>query len=542
MDLWTIVIIITHFVVAPFSAGHALLFKRDPRSAVGWISACLLFPIFGPIAYGLFGINRVESRARLLHEKRRTARIGFERGEQVIQVAKVPNRRELPKWLRPIRTLSASVTRNQLVGGNRVVPLFDGEQAYPRMLEAIGRASTSIVLMTYILDTDKSGRQFVAALADAVKRGVDVRVLVDGFGERYSRPRAWRLLSDAGVRVERFLPIRLVPPSLHLNLRNHRKLLLIDNSVAFAGGMNIGDRHLVSDPDNKRPTQDLHFEFKGPIVSQLLTVFAETWAFVADEQLPPAIYSDSEQRHRQLPADVSAPDAKSDSEIPSALSTNKGLLTPSDLDARNEDALHQNHSRQDTPDQDLLEDASQPYAQCRVVVDGPDNNLDKLETVLNGAIASARRSIMIMTPYFLPSREMIAFLKTASLKGVDVTVVIPERTNLWYVQAATHNLIGELLQYGVRILRQPSPFSHSKMVIIDKYYCVVGSANIDARSLRLNFELGIEVISKHFADSLLKYVDERIVDAKAYTLEEVDGRSLPVRLRDAFCWLFVPYL
>ncbi|MCB0717385.1 MAG: PLDc N-terminal domain-containing protein [Bacteroidetes bacterium] len=478
MDPETIVLVVIHAVIAPVTAGHALLFKRDSRAAFGWVSACLLFPLFGPIAYALFGINRVQTRAREMHAQRPLRRlVGFER-EGPFALDRAPRSYPgLSDAFVPVARLSDAVTNHPLCEGNNVSVLENGERAYPKMLEAIDAAMSSVFLMTYIFDTDTSGQRFVDALTRAASRGVDVRVIVDGFGERYSHPRVGKLLRRAGVRVVRFLPLRLFPPSLNLNLRNHRKLLIADGSVAFAGGMNIGDRHMVTMESNRKRAQDLHFEFRGTICGQLHDVFRDTWWFVTGES-------------------IASPEV-----VPQS-----GSET------------------------------------CRVILDGPDDNLDKLEIVLIGAIAAARKSVTIMTPYFLPSREFISVLKTASLKGVNVRVILPEKSNLPYVQWATQNVLGELIQGGVRVFRQPPPFSHAKLVVVDEYYAVVGSANIDARSLRLNFEIGIEVIGTEFAASLGTYVDRCLENASQYTLDEIDGRALPVRLRDAFCWLFQPYL
>src|SRR5690606_26482893 len=204
------------------------------------------------------------------------------------------------------------------------------------------------------------GGELIAALADAARRGLQVRVLLDGIGELYTWPRAGSLLREQGVTFARFLPPRIMPPSLRINLRNHRKMLVVDGEVGFTGGMNIDVRHLVADPERKRPVVDLHFELEGPIVPLLEAVFAADWLFAAREALP----------------------------LPSR-ATRRG-------DAR-----------------------------CRVVADGPDDNRDRLVALLLEAIASARRRVAIMTPYFLPPPELVGVMQAAALRGIDVAVVLP---------------------------------------------------------------------------------------------------------------------
>src|SRR5690606_28904610 len=173
-----------------------------------------------------------------------------------------------------------------LVDGTRVGPLRNGEEAYPAMRAAIRGAEHSVRLSTYIFGTRGVGGEFIDALADARKRGVDVRVLLDGIGELYSWPRAGLELRRRGIRAARFLPPRLIPPALRINLRNHRKILVVDHAVAFTGGMNIDVRHLVADPARKRPVVDLHFRLAGPAVAHLEAVFASDWRFATGESLP----------------------------------------------------------------------------------------------------------------------------------------------------------------------------------------------------------------------------------------------------------------
>lgn len=154
----------------------------------------------------------------------------------------------------------------------------------------------------------------------------------------------------------------------------------------------------------------------------------------------------------------------------------------------------------------------------------------------------AEKQVMIMTPYFVPSREMIAAFQSAALRGVEVTIILPQKNNLPYVHWATRNLLWELLLYGVRVYYQPPPFVHTKLLVIDGHYAHIGSANLDARSLRLNFELVVEVYDSAFARCLLEHMNTALEQAHPVSLAELDGRSLPVRVRDAACWLFSPYL
>jgi cardiolipin synthase len=448
------------------AAGHALLWKRRPQAAFGWIAVCLSVPFAGALLYFLFGVNRVETRARKLRNEHDSIA-----GPPVRLAAPPPERRTLA-------ALGAHVSGRPLTVGNHVEPLHNGEQSYRAMLEAIEGATSRVLLSTYIFDSGTAGTAFAAALAAAGARGVDVRVLVDGVGELYSWPPARRLLRGAPVRYARFLAPTLLPPTFHLNLRNHRKILVVDGRVAFTGGMNITSRGFVDAPGNPAPIVDLHFRIQGPVVRQVEEVFAGDWHFTTGEEVP----------------------------IPPGA------------------------------------DESPGEARCRVVEDGPDGGFDRLVTLLIGAVGVARERVAIMTPYFLPPRELIGPLQATALRGVDVSVILPARSNLPFVDRATRHMVWELLQRGVHVFLQPPPFAHSKFLLVDDDYALVGSANLDPRSLRLNFEMQVEIYDHNLVAALRGHFAAVRGRSRELTLAEVDSRPLPTRLLDGGAWLFSPYL
>ena len=470
-----------HLLMAVASAGHALLYKRDPRAALGWIAVCIAYPFVGPIFYYLFGINRLRTRAHQIKgAPARRLKSGYERPEisrpeagtgPVVSVA-------LDSDLSALAKSTEAVTLRALVEGNRLQAFYDGESTYAAMLKAIDLATISVCLSSYIFETNSSGRAFIKAMAAANKRGVEVCVLLDGVGELYSFPRAGTLLEQQGIKIARFIPPRLIPPTMHINLRNHRKLLLVDGKIGFTGGMNIGDRHLHQQPEAKNYTVDIHFQVEGPVVGQLQATFDEDWLFAAGSP-----------RRRQLPEAV-----------------------------------------------------PQGKTVCRVITDGPNEDIGKLVMIISGAASLARKRISIMTPYFLPPAGLISSLQAAALRGVEVSIILPQKSNLAIVDWATRNMLWELLQYGVRVYFQPPPFAHSKLLLVDENYAHIGSANMDPRSLRLNFELVVEVFDKSFVSGLCRHFDRIRNISREESLAGVDARSLPVRLRDATAWLFSPYL
>jgi len=453
-----------------------LLYKRDPRAALGWVSVCLFFPVLGPVLYYMFGVNRIQTQARkLAHQRPFRLQVGFERGS--IDASEPVDPPDLSSPLDRIMHASDRVTSRPLTDNNSVTMLHNGEQAYPAMLAAIDAANEEVLMVTYLFDTDSIGESFISALIAAHRRGVVVHVIVDGIGELYSWPRASRRLLKEGVSVARFLPPRLFPPALSINLRNHRKILVVDGELGFTGGMNISARHLL-ESDNKQLTVDLHFGVRGPVVSQLRDVFVEDWRFITSTNLPVSNSQPSPQGH----------------------------------------------------------------VYCRSVTDGPNGDLDKIALILMAAISAAMHSVSIVTPYFLPSREMIACLQSAALRGVDVAIILPMKSNIRIVDWATRNLLWELLQHNVKIYYQAPPFAHSKLFVVDDQYAQVGSANIDARSLRLNFELNLEMHDSACVKELADYCRSLRQNATRVSLSDVDERSLVIRIRDSICWLFLPYL
>lgn len=496
---WTIVIL--HALAASAASWHALLYKRDSRAALGWIGVCVLFPLVGPLLYSLLGVNRVENRARVLRGTGPRRRfIEFERGAEPARLQGLISAEDAGQT--GLARASQAITGQTLCMGNQVKILLNGDAAYPAMLSAINHAKYRLLIMTYIFDTDAMGKAFIGALAAAANRGVDVRVMVDGLGEKYSFPRVTRLLRKAGIRVSQYNPPRLVPPTLSINLRNHRKVLLVDDGLAFTGGMNISDRHLIKNPRVNNPVADIHFGFRGPIVAQLLTVFTTAW----DQQTGEDLLKTLQGGISQGPVERSI----TASEAGLAAWPTGGPTTAGSA--------------------------------CRAVVDGPDENLDRLALILQAAVTGAANHIRIMTPYFLPSQALIGCLQSAALRGVKVEIILPEKSNLPYVHWATRNMLWELLYYNITVYYQPPPFVHSKLFLVDDEYSLIGSANIDPRSLRLNYELGVEIYDPIVNAALSEHFDQTINRSRPVTLDEVDGRSLAVRTRDALCWLFTPYL
>ncbi len=479
MDLfWAYALTGVGIALALTASVHAVLFKRDPRSALLWTGLVWMLPLLGPLLYFVLGINRIRRRAvRLRGEDLPVPRAA---ASTVCLAAELTA--HLPADARHLASLAAlldKVVPAPLLAGNRIEPLVNGDEAFPAMLEAMADARHTIALSTYIFDRDEVGLAFARALGSAARRGVEVRVLVDATGLRYSWPSILGDLRREGVRHARFLPAF---PFAHLpaiNLRNHRKLLVVDGRRGFTGGLNLRVGHWLGKRP-RHPVQDLHFRLDGPVVGQLQHAFVEDWQFTTGETLAGGAWFPS------LPPD--------------------GAVF------------------------------------ARGIADGPDEDFEALRWTLLGALAAARSSVRIMTPYFLPDAALISALNLAALRGVSVDIVLPSQNNLPFVHWASQAHWWQVLERGCRLWLTPPPFDHSKLFLVDDCWALVGSTNWDPRSLRLNFEFNVECYDPDFAGRLATWFEARRLGARAVTLAEVDARPFPVRLRDGLARLLTPYL
>jgi cardiolipin synthase len=465
-------------LLAAIASGHVILCKRDVHAAIGWVAVIWLVPFGGAALYLLFGINRVRRRATVLRAQRRPA----QRSPQRPEAAPRPELPAKAAHLQAIARLLDAVVDLPLTTGNAVAPLVGGSAAYGEMLAAIASARRSVGLSSYIFDDDAAGRRFVDALARTSARGVEVRVLVDGVGVHYRHPSSIVRLTQAGIRAAEYLP-GLFPLFLrYANLRNHRKILVVDGQIAFTGGMNVRAGHLDAAPVESA-IRDLHFRLEGPIVGHLATTFVDDWCYATGEVLEAARWVDG---------------------------TGAGP-------------------------------AAGPVL-ARGIASGPDEDFERIRWAILAAITQARRCIRIVTPYFLPDATLIAQLQLAARRGVAVEIVIPRRNNLKLVEWASLAKIGSLLAHGCRVWRTPPPFDHAKIMTVDGGFAFIGSANWDPRSFRLNFEFNVECYDEALTTALDGLIDGRIAEARELDAATLAARPLVLRLRDGMAWLLSPYL
>lgn len=456
---------------------HAVLYKRDTRAVIGWVGLAWLTPMVGALAYFLLGVNRIQRKAVSLKIGE-----GLPLMVPVIEEEDYRIREELlekhPSLL-GLENLGREVTGKALLPGNTVKLLLDGDEAFPAMLEAIERAETSVALLSYIFDSDRAGDKFLEALKAAQRRGVEVRVLIDHFGSRYSKPNMVGRLRREGINVAAFLETRSPFSMNYANLRNHRKILVIDGRTGFTGGTNIREGHWLG-LNPSHPVQCAHFCLEGPVVAHLQEVFAIDWAFASGESLQGGLWFPEIERTGWVGA--------------------------------------------------------------RGIPDGPDEDFEHVSEVMLGALATATKNVRVTSPYFLPDAPMVRALNGAAMRGVAVDIVLPSKNNIPLVQWATMPQLEFLLEKGCRVHFSAPPFDHTKLMVIDGVWSLIGSTNWDPRSLRLNFEFNVECYDTELAEQLEALIDKKIVGGTPVTIEKIQTRSFPVKIRDGLARLASPYL
>ncbi|HWK60783.1 MAG TPA: cardiolipin synthase [Eoetvoesiella sp.] len=475
-EYWPHLVFLVSVVTGATAAVHAAMTKNDVRAAISWVGVILMSPLVGPFLYLIAGINRI-----------RRDQISQQRDKSLKEYSRIqsPTNFEIAEYsarqFESLRLLGDKISRHPLRNGNNIRMLVGGDQTYPAMIQAIDQARKSIALQTYIFDNDSEGRKIADALARAKERGVEIRVLIDSIGSKYSRPPIIHLLRKKGIQTALFMtnPLGLRMP--YANLRSHRKILVVDGRIGFTGGMNIREAFVTAVAGDKT-AGDTHFRVEGPIVMQLISVFAQDWEFTTKEALPYDTWCD----------ETSSP--------------------------------------------------PEPKVPARCIWSGPDRAIVSTHNMLLGAFAVAQRHIRIQSPYFLPDATLLGAINTAARRGIIVDIVIPGSNNLRLVNYAMTAQLDQVIRTGCRVWRARGNFNHSKLITIDGAWSYVGSSNMDPRSLRLNFELDVEIYSRDTALAIEKQIDGEIAHSDRTTLEGLAEIPFRKRLRNRIIWLASPYL
>lgn len=419
--------------------------RRSLVSALSWLAIIFFQPLVGVVLYFFlaehFFARHVRRHRRTVDQSRSRERLAFQ------------SRYHVPPAMhgdeRALAELTTRLGGFELVGGNTVEYLEAHRSAMDRMAEDIRAARSFVHLLFYIFEEDDCGWEVARALSEAAGRGVDCRVLADAVGSRRFFKRVAPWLEERGVRAHRVLPFSLLLRRLRpLDLRNHRKLAVIDGRVAYTGSMNVVDAEESSGMEAV-PWKDLMVRITGPAVLQLQLVFLEDWIFNVGKPLDGA---------------------------------------------------------------DLLPDPGMPgEIGVQVVPSGPTSRVETFHHLLVSALNAAEERVVVTTPYFIPDQATRVALELAQRRGARVELVVPVRSDSRFVTAASRAHYTELLDAGVGVHQHDSGFLHAKTITVDHELALIGSANFDRRSFRLNFELNLLVFGAGAVDRLVE-IQERYLE------------------------------
>ncbi len=478
---------IAHIVIFIAITLHCLQRRRNASATLLWIFIAWSFPILGPLLYVGFGVDRVSDRGYLkllANEQFVKHRRGTRRSMPDAYWHDLRSAPAADAFQREMnRSLDALLPDHPALAGNAIRPLVNGDEAYPRMLAAIRGAEHHIHLQSFIIGHDAVAREFMDALAERAAAGVQVRLLFDRFGST----RAFlgglfrRFRSTPNFYMAGWTQANPLKRQFQINLRNHRKCLVVDGRIGFFGGINLAESN-CSVPG--RPAiRDYHFEAAGPVVHELQFAFLRDWFFMTGE----------------------SPDR---------------LLTAACFPP--------------------IEPAGDVIA--RMICTGPSNEKEvAVETVFN-SIVLAEKQVLAVTPYFVPPPDILRALRSAALRGIDVRLIVPQKNNHIYAGFAGRALYADLLEAGVRIVERRPPFMHAKALVVDGRFALVGTANLDIRSLQLNYETMVAAYSPPLADALKTLIHEEIAAGDELGLADWNRRPRTQRLMENFATLLSPVL
>lgn len=475
-----VALLLANYAAALVVVGHVLRRRSDPTGMLAWIFAILTLPVLGMSLYGLVGSARI--RRRIGKRRKRIASL-VAQAKRRAEFKALRAEQAAEKSLEGDQFLIERMTRRLLgvpaTSGNRVRVFEEANATYYALEEAIHNARSHIHLLYYIWQPDQTGFHFRDLIAQRAREGIDCRVLLDAVGCWKAGAAFLEPWHEAGVNVAFFLPVNPLRRRWSINQRNHRKIAVFDSRVAFMGSQNIGDEYLGR-LKKLSPWRDSHMRVEGPAVLSLEQTFVEDWYFATHEDLV---------RDNYFPE----PEMPGDSIV-------------------------------------------------QIVATGPDQDVSVLEQIIFAAVSTARESIYISTPYFVPGPEIRMALLHAAYRGVRVAIVHPTKHDAPIVKWAARSFYAELIAGGIEIHEYDHGVLHSKLITVDDRWCMLGSANMDMRSFRLNFEITALIYDAVVARELASSIQRDIQRSRRIRMQDARSRRLRVQLLEGAARLFSPLL
>lgn len=485
-----------------------LMTKKDATSALAW---CLLIlflfflPFAGPLFFWMFGYQHVHRPLRRkLRHKRKFHKTNPPRNRAATAGEPAASEPD-PTW-EGMAKLAERFGAFPVTPGNQVDFYYEGQPAFAAMFQAIAAARHHIHIETFIFQPDDVGRKTIALLAQKVHEGVEVRLLYDAMGSRRLNRATLRPLVEAGGKCSVFLPLNLLRRRFQINMRDHRKITVIDGRIAFTGGLNIGDEYLSQVP-RFGFWRDTHLRLQGPAVAALARIFAEDWDFAAEENLHgDAYFPDAELVEVRVPE-----------------------RTPEVAQAC-------------VPADDFVPCSAPLASPVQVIQSGPDQEMKSIREIYFAAMQRARRRLWIASPYFVPDAALLDALCLAAYTGVDVRLLCQYHPDKWIPFFAGRFYWAAVLNAGVKVYQYKKGMMHAKTVLVDGEWASVGTANLDNRSLHLNFEVNCLIYSPEAVAELEAAFQRDLVASIRLNKHVFAQRPVAGRLMENACRLMSPVL
>ncbi len=473
-------VIIAYLVIVAIIALFVLLENRSPHKTISWILVLTLLPVAGIVFYLFFG--QTYRKTKLFNRK----------GLKDLKAQKAIARQQFESlelfnfsankkiWgKRNIMRLLLNNSYALITNDNEVDILNNARETFSQIVPALKSAKRYIHIEYYIISDDNIGSEILQLLMDKARNGVEVRLIYDDVGSWELRNSTIKALKRAGVIAHAFMKVRFPMLTSRVNFRNHRKTIIIDGKIGFLGGINIADRYIDGVPEIG-PWRDTHLCIKGSAVSCLQMTFIADWYFVSNKLLPARKY------------------------VP-PIKEGTGKVV-------------------------------------QIASSSPDSDWASISQAYFSAIASAKKQVYIGTPYFMPTGDILTAIKSAGLSGIDIRLLIPEKSDARVSKWCTESYVEELLEAGVRVYLFKGGFYHSKLLLIDGVWSSVGSANMDFRSLETNFETNAVIYDKAINRQLVESFNNDLQQAVEVNITAWRQRTPLEKLKASFARLFSPLM
>ncbi|NCU18856.1 cardiolipin synthase [Pallidibacillus pasinlerensis] len=482
MSFLTIFVTIIFFLNFIFASIVVFFERRNPSSTWAWLLVLFFIPLLGFVLYLTLGQNLKRKKLFVWEDLKK---IGL---DDLIQKQKNElqsyNYDPLTKEMENYRDMMYLflANNNALITNDNNLEIFtDGNDKFKSLFKDIEAAKHHIHLQYYIFRDDDLGTKLIDLLTKKAEEGVEVKILYDEMGSRRIKKRSFNKLKKAGGFVEVFFPSKIPLVNLRINFRNHRKIVVIDGKIAYVGGFNVGDEYLGL-VKKFGYWRDTHLRIEGTAVHAAQIRFILDWNQASDRN---DIYYDPKY----------FPEINQTGNIP-----------------------------------------------IQIVTSGPDSQYEHIKNGYIKMISLAKKSIYIQTPYFIPDNSILDALRIAVLSGVEVNIMIPNKPDHIFVYWATLSYIGELLEAGANVYIYDNGFIHAKMIVVDDLAASVGTANIDVRSFKLNFEVNAFIYDSDTAKRLVKVFEQDIEKSRRLTYYQYLQRPLIIRFKESISRLLSPIL